>query len=185
MDNQTTKRKKAVKQPVQEPVPEPGQVSPAGIQAGLGADQIAQFKAQRGAQQPEQGGNVVPDAADEPNASTYSPTIIGPEEIKDATATLARYESGRAMLKQRIIDNESWYRLRHWQQIVKPAGGKPNKSDPEPTSAWLFNSLANKHADAMDNFPEPTVLPREASDKGDAEMLTSIIPTILDQNGFE
>ena len=31
----------------------------------------------------------------------------------------------------------------------------------------------------------PNVLPREEGDKGEAEMLTSIIPVILDQNDFE
>jgi hypothetical protein len=55
----------------------------------------------------------------------------------------------------------------------------------QPTSAWLFNCIANKHADAMDNFPSPNILPREEGDKGEAEMLTSIIPVILDQNEFE
>lgn len=37
----------------------------------------------------------------------------------------------------------------------------------------------------MDNFPAPNILPREEGDKGEAEMLTSIIPVILDQNDFE
>jgi hypothetical protein len=57
--------------------------------------------------------------------------------------------------------------------------------DIQPTSAWLFNCIANKHADAMDNFPSPNILPREEGDKGEAEMLTSIIPVILDQNDYE
>jgi hypothetical protein len=59
------------------------------------------------------------------------------------------------------------------------------KKDIQPTSAWLFNCIANKHADAMDNFPAPNILPREEGDKGEAEMLTSIIPVILDQCDFE
>jgi hypothetical protein len=37
----------------------------------------------------------------------------------------------------------------------------------------------------MDNFPSPNVLPREEGDKGEAEMLSSIIPVILEQNDFE
>ena len=55
----------------------------------------------------------------------------------------------------------------------------------QPTSAWLFNCIANKHADAMDNYPEPAILPREESDKQEAEALTSILPLILEQNEFE
>ena len=37
----------------------------------------------------------------------------------------------------------------------------------------------------MDNYPSPNVLPREEGDKAEAEMLTSIIPVILEQNDFE
>lgn len=48
-----------------------------------------------------------------------------------------------------------------------------------------FNAIANKHANAMDNFPAPNILPREEGDKAEAEMLSSIIPVILDQNDFE
>jgi hypothetical protein len=55
----------------------------------------------------------------------------------------------------------------------------------QPTSAWLFNCIANKHADAMDNFPSPNILPREEGDKAEAEMLTSIIPVVLEQCEFE
>ena len=62
---------------------------------------------------------------------------------------------------------------------------RDKKQDVQPTSAWLFNSIANKHADAMDNFPSPNVLPREEGDKAEAEMLSSIIPVILEQNEFE
>ena len=36
----------------------------------------------------------------------------------------------------------------------------------------MFNSsLASKHADMMDNYPEPNVLPRERQDEGDAQTL--------------
>ena len=37
----------------------------------------------------------------------------------------------------------------------------------------------------MDNFPAPNILPREEGDKAEAEMLTSIVPVILDQCEFE
>ena len=60
-----------------------------------------------------------------------------------------------------------------------------NKNDPRPTSAWLFNSINNKHADAMDNYPEPNVLPREESDKSTASKLSDIIPVVLENNEFE
>ncbi|MHB1316201.1 MAG: portal protein [Christensenellales bacterium] len=55
----------------------------------------------------------------------------------------------------------------------------------QPVSAWLFNSIANKHADAMDNYPMPSVLPREAADERDAKQLSAILPVILEQNDYE
>ena len=105
--------------------------------------------------------------------------VIGKEQVQKASQVLQKYKEGKANLEKRITDNEQWYKLRHWECL------RDTKQDVQPTSAWLFNCIANKHADAMDNFPSPNILPREESDKGEAEMLTSIIPVILDQNEFE
>ena len=104
---------------------------------------------------------------------------IGKEEVQKATHTLNKYKEGKANLEQKIIDNEQWYKLRHWECM------RDKEEEVQPTSAWLFNSIANKLADASDNAPSPNILPREEGDKGEAEMLTSIIPVILDQNDFE
>ena len=105
--------------------------------------------------------------------------IIGREQVQKANLTLQKYKEGKANLEKRIVDNEQWYKIRHWECM------RGNKKDIQPTSAWLFNCIANKHADAMDNFPSPNILPREEGDKAEAEMLTSIIPVILDQCDFE
>lgn len=107
---------------------------------------------------------------------------IGTEQIQKANKTLQDYKQGKANLEARIIANEQWWKLRHWDTLRAK-----NKAidDPEPTSAWLFNCLMNKHADAMDNYPEPNILPREEGDKNEAERLTSIVPVVLDQNDFE
>lgn len=106
--------------------------------------------------------------------------VIGREEILRATQTLRDYKQGKANLEQKIVDNEQWYKLRHWECMRQS-----QQKEVQPTSAWLFNCIANKHADTMDNFPSPNVLPREEGDKGEAEMLSSIIPVVLDQNEFE
>ena len=105
--------------------------------------------------------------------------VIGKEQVQAAQLTLNRYKEGKANLERRIVDNEQWYKLRHWECM------RDKKEDVQPTSAWLFNCIANKHADAMDNFPSPNILPREEGDKAEAEMLTSIVPVILDQCEFE
>jgi hypothetical protein len=104
---------------------------------------------------------------------------IGKEQVQEANKTLMKYKEGKANLEKRIVDNEQWYKLRHWECM------RDKKDDVQPTSAWLFNCIANKHADAMDNFPSPNILPREEGDKGEAQMLTSIVPVILEQNDFE
>ena len=57
--------------------------------------------------------------------------------------------------------------------------------DEKPTSAWLFNSIINKHADIMDNFPKPNVLPREREDEAEAKQLSNIIPVMLERNNYE
>lgn len=105
--------------------------------------------------------------------------VIGREQVQAATHIMQKYKEGKANLERRIIDNEQWYKIRHWECM------RDKNQDIQPTSAWLFNCIANKHADAMDNFPSPNILPREEGDKGEAEMLTSIIPVILDQCEFE
>jgi hypothetical protein len=106
--------------------------------------------------------------------------VIGKEQIHKANLTLQKYKEGKANLERRIVENEQWYKIRHWECMRKK-----DTSEIQPSSAWLFNCIANKHADAMDNFPSPNILPREEGDKAEAEMLTSIIPVILDQCEFE
>ncbi len=109
------------------------------------------------------------------------PGPIGREEVAKAEIILQKYKDGKASLERRIVDNEQWYRLRHWEQI----GHSKNPGDPEPASAWLLNCIANKHADAMDNYPAPNVLPREQSDEADAKLLSSVLPAILEACEFE
>jgi hypothetical protein len=106
--------------------------------------------------------------------------VIGKEQIHEAQQTLQKYKEGKTNLERRIVENEQWFKLRHWECMRKS-----ETNQVEPSSGWLFNAIANKHADAMDNFPSPNVLPREEGDKAEAEMLSSIIPVILEQNDFE
>lgn len=103
--------------------------------------------------------------------------MIDKSHITTAQETLQKYARGKQALDKRIIDNDQWYRLRHWDVV--------GTNNPAPASAWLFNSLANKHGDAMDNTPEPVVLPREQSDSEDAKILSQILPVIFEYNDFE
>ncbi|MBQ6894508.1 MAG: hypothetical protein IJN40_03335 [Clostridia bacterium] len=105
---------------------------------------------------------------------------IDKEEVREATKILNDYKNCKTNLEKRIIENDKWWKMQHWGLIKKN-----NSTDPEPASAWLFNCIANKHADAMDSFPEPCILPREESDKKSAETLSKIIPVLLEYNDFE
>lgn len=110
--------------------------------------------------------------------------IVKKDDILKAADILSKYKQGKANLENRIVEDELWWQLRHWEAI---RGGKaPREGEmPEPSSAWLFNAILNKHADAMDNFPEPLVLPRELSDQAAAKQLSSILPVVLENNGYD
>ena len=101
----------------------------------------------------------------QPAGENVQPMQPTDQELAERCETLLRrYKAGKQQLEDRIVENERWYRQRHGAVARNPG-------DPEPASAWLFNALANKHADAMDSLPALTVLPREAGDKPCAEVL--------------
>ena len=104
---------------------------------------------------------------------------IGRDEIRTALDTLRRYKAGKANLERRIIENEEFWKLRHWDHI--PEQGTTGL---KTKSAWLVNVLLSKHADAMDAYPEPACLPRAADDEAEARLLSKVIPVILAQNDF-
>lgn len=112
--------------------------------------------------------------------SAVAKPVIDKDKLSKFNATFQKYKDGKKNLEEKIIDNEQWYKLRHWESMRKT-----QTQEIEPSSAWLVNCILNKHADAMDNFPSPNILPREEGDKAEAEMLSSIIPVILEHNDFE
>lgn len=120
--------------------------------------------------------------------------IITDKDVERGIDLLTKYKDGKSNLESRIVNDELWWELRHWEGIGQSKAkrvdrsGKEVKStppQPKPTSAWLFNTIQNKHADAMDNYPEPVVLPREESDEQSAKMLSQILPVVQEYNHFE
>ena len=104
---------------------------------------------------------------------------IGREQVRAALDSLRRYKAGKANLERRIIENEEFWKLRHWEHI--PEQGTTGL---KTRSAWLVNVLLSKHADAMDAYPEPACLPRAADDEAEARLLSRVVPVILAQNDF-
>ena len=114
-------------------------------------------------------------------AMAERPQLINQKAIEKAAQTLKDYKDGKKNFEARIVEEEQWWKLRHWDVI----GKGENTDRPQPTSAWLLNSLTGKHADMMDNYPEPNVLPRERSDEKSAKILSSILPVIYERNNYE
>lgn len=121
---------------------------------------------------------------DEENITTteQAEKPIGTKEIDEALQTLLQYKRDKQALTDRIVNAEEWWKNNHWDRF---SSASSNPNDAQPVSAWLFNSIINKHADFMDNFPCPAILEREESDREIAKMLSSVVPVILEQNGFE
>ena len=109
--------------------------------------------------------------------------VITSEIVKQAEARREKYAKGKKSLDEKATANQKWWRGRHWSEIKKD--NKSLEDAEKPTSAWLFNSIINKHADMMDNFPKPNVLPRSRDSQVDAEKLGKIIPVVLEQNGYQ
>ena len=68
---------------------------------------------------------------------------------------------------------------------MEKEGQGGNSGDPQPASGWLVNCILSKHADAMDCYPAPTVLPREPDDRQEAQRLSRILPVVLKKNQFK
>ena len=109
--------------------------------------------------------------------------VITSEIVKQAEARREKYAKGKKSLDEKATANQKWWRGRHWSEIKKD--NKSLEDAEKPTSAWLFNSIINKHADMMDNFPKPNVLPRSRDSQIDAEKLAKIVPVVLEQNGYQ
>lgn len=109
---------------------------------------------------------------------------IGTEQLLEFNRILMEYKSGLGATHNRIIESENWWKLRNTMEERKNTslgrdGGFTSRS------AWMHNVIVSKHADAMESYPEPNILPREEGDKAEAQMLSAIVPCILEQNDFE
>lgn len=108
---------------------------------------------------------------------------IGSEQLLELTRILQKYKSGKSHLDARVIASENWWKMRNTSEEMDKStvfsGTFSSKS------AWLHNVILQKHADAIEAYPEPNILAREAGDKGEAKMLSDIIPCVLEQNHFE
>lgn len=109
----------------------------------------------------------------------YKPKLTD-EDCREAEFRCKRYHEKMQPLENRLIENETYYR----QQYSDYKDTDDRKSLPEKGSGYLINAIINKVADMMDNYPQPTILPREESDEETASILSKVIPAILERNNY-
>ena len=110
--------------------------------------------------------------------------IMTPERLNSAMNTLLRYRSGKSSVNQRVVKAQQWWKLKNWEQIRQEKGIVGTTEQPANTG-WLWNCIVGKHADAIDSYPEPVILPRMEDDKQEAQNLCKIVPVVMEMNEFE
>jgi hypothetical protein len=182
--------KKSSKPKAEEQIMQQQQIAQAqGDQAQILADNLRQVE-----QIDEQTRVIQQEAENKMHDTEFSPYaiggaqenlgIIGEDEVKEAMEVLQKYKESKTNLENKLKTNEEFWKMNHWQVMYNQKEKKDDKRI-KPKSAWLVNTIINKHADAMDNFPEPNILPRSQDDEDTAKALSKIIPVILEQNDYE
>lgn len=120
----------------------------------------------------------------EKNQAPEAAGAIGEEQLKKFTSILEKYKAGKAKTEQRILASENWWKLRNSTEEEKNTNiGKDGGF--KSVSGWMHNVIVSKHADAIEAYPEPNILPREEGDRAEAKVLSAIVPCILEHNKFE
>ena len=97
--------------------------------------------------------------------------------VAEAIERLRAYKAAKQATDERIRSEINWWYGRY--------GKEGTAEERKSKSAWLFNSIAHKHADLCDNYPVCRVLPREPGDEHEAEMLSAVLPVITGRCQFE
>lgn len=106
---------------------------------------------------------------------------FGEKEVREANEELRRFRRARAERENRVREEEKFFRMR-----VAPKVHRNREQESfAPCSAWLVNTVLQKHADMMEHMPTASCLAREPSDVEDARALSSILPVVLERCEFE
>lgn len=108
---------------------------------------------------------------------------IGRSEIHRLNVILQKYKAGKRVLERRVRSAENWWKLRNAFEEGKSTD--PKNGGFRSESAWLHNVIMAKHADAVEAYPVPVLLPRGEEDREQAKALSRIVPIVLRQNDFE
>ena len=108
---------------------------------------------------------------------------IGRAELEKLNVILQRYKAGKRHLERRVQSAERWWKLRN--AFEEGRSTDPKNGGFRAESSWLHNVIMSKHADAMEAYPVPNILPRGEEDREQADALSKIVPIVLRQNDFE
>lgn len=175
-------------EPMQEPIVQDNRQTVANmVQQLQGMQQQLQAGGQSLAQKTSGG------YSDEGATTSKQPReAITKERLDEFNSILMKYKECKANLDNRVIDNQEWWKLRHYGQHntksgTNKAADKKQKQTNEPKSvtAWTLNSILNKHADFMDNIPSASCLPVEEQDVEYAKKLSSVLPVVMDRANYD
>jgi len=107
------------------------------------------------------------------------PKKIGEAEVRKASQILRKYKEGKDRLEKKLIANEEFWKLRQWNYM------HDGKDDFKPATPWLWSCIESRYSDVMDSYPTCNIMPRQMDDKGEAKILSSILPVIFEQNRYE
>ena len=124
--------------------------------------------------------NMAPETAQE-----FKPDLpVDSVRLQEFDGVLRKYKAGKAHLERRVVQAEQWWKLRNDAEARHEYDVGWDK-DFASRSGWLHNVIVSKHADAMENYPEAIILPREPSDRETAKTLGEIIKCVLEELDFE
>ena len=95
------------------------------------------------------------------------------DEAERLLSILKSYKEQRSEFDRKVKENEEIFEGAH------------SKGSDGGNVSFLFNACWNKHADAMDSFPEPQFLEREPNDADKARLLSKVVPLVLEKTDFE
>ena len=116
-------------------------------------------------------------------AAATTVAAIGSQQLQKFTQMLLEYKAGKAHQDRRVVTSENWWKLRN--DVEEDKRADTIRTGFRSKSGWLHNVITSKHADAMESYPTPVILPREQGDREEAQRLSDIVPCVLEQNGFE
>lgn len=106
---------------------------------------------------------------------------VGTKQLREAAEELRRFRRARAERENRVREEERFFRMRVAPKVHRNKEGEAFA----PVSAWLVNTIVQKHADMMEHMPTASCLAREPGDVEDAKALSAILPVVLERCEFE